>query len=231
MTTINDPKIIVALDYQNIESVREKLAQLDPALCAIKIGKTLFTHYGPSLVCEIIQHGYRVFLDLKFHDIPDQVFGAVKAAANLGVWMLTLHVTGGKKMLQAAHKALAEFPAVKRPLLLGVTILTSLDDTDLKLMGMNEKIDVLVPKLAVFAQECGLDGVVSSAHEAALIRQQVSPNFLIVTPGIRLEGDLAHDQKRIMTPENAFKAGADYLVIGRSITAAKDPRTVLKSLV
>lgn len=230
MKKINDPKIIVALDYPTIEPVREKLAELDPALCAIKIGKTLFTHYGPSLVSEVIQKGYRVFLDLKFHDIPEQVFGAVKAASELGVWMLTVHVAGGKKMLEAARDAAAQFPVEKRPLIVGVTILTSLENADLKLIGMNENIEVLVPKLALLAQDCGLAGVVSSAQEAALIREKVRPDFLIVTPGIRLEGDSSHDQKRIMTPEKAFQAGADYLVMGRSITGAKNPREILSQL-
>lgn len=224
------PKIIVALDYPTIELMREKLKNLDPSLCAVKIGKTLFTHYGPSVVLELIQLGYRVFLDLKFHDIPEQVFGAVKAAAELGVWMLTVHVLGGKKMLEAAREALREFPVTSRPILLGVTVLTSLEDADLMVMGMMEKIETLVPKLARFAKNCGLDGVVSSAQEAAGIRQAVGKDFLIVTPGIRLAGDSADDQKRVMTPERAFKAGADYLVMGRSIMQAKDPLATLKAL-
>lgn len=224
---ISRPNIIVALDSDNIESVREKLHQLSPDQCGIKLGKTLFTRYGSSVVKEVIEAGFKVFLDLKFHDIPKQVAGAVKAAGELGVWMLTLHVSGGEDMLIAARESIAHLPKESRPILVGVTILTSLNDSDVKRIGFEKKIDELVPNLAIFAESTGLDGIVCSPLEIQSVRSVVAPNFLIVTPGIRLAANEKQDQKRVMTPQDAIAAGADCLVIGRSITLADDPSKAL----
>lgn len=225
-----DPKIIVALDYDDIKLVQEKLRQLDAKKCRIKIGKTLFTRYGPSVVQQVIAAGFSVFLDLKFHDIPNQVAGAVKAAADLGVWMLTLHAMGGQDMMMAAKKSIADISPEKRPLLIAVTILTSLNDQDVQRIGFQKNIKELVPDLAKLAEKSGLDGIVCSPLEIESVRQIVSREFLIVTPGIRLASDAHQDQKRVMTPEEAFNAGADYLVIGRSITLATNPNKTLSQI-
>jgi len=230
MKKVEAPRILVAIDSQTIESAREVVAKLNPSLCRIKIGKTLFTRYGPSVVQEFSDQGFSIFLDLKFHDIPKQVAGAVRAAAELAVFMLTLHTSGGKEMMQAAVDAIADLDPVKRPLLLGVTILTSLDDKDIKAIGYKEEVSKHVVSLTKLAIESNLDGVVCSANEAELLRKNIGNDFLIVTPGIRIAGDQSQDQKRVMTPEKAFAAGADYLVIGRSITTADDPCNLLKNI-
>jgi orotidine-5'-phosphate decarboxylase len=222
--------IIVALDYPDKKSGNAFVDKVNPALCALKIGKGMFTRLGPDYVRELIQKGFRVFLDLKFHDIPKTVFDACTAAAELGVWMVNVHVSGGVEMMTAARRAIDAFPAQKRPLLIGVTILTSLDQNDLAFLGMNDAIENTVLKMAQAAKTCGLDGVVCSAQEAALIRKNCGKDFLLVTPGIRLKSDIADDQKRILTPEAAIQSGVDYLVMGRSITGADDPAAVLRGL-
>jgi orotidine-5'-phosphate decarboxylase len=224
------PKIIVALDHATEQEALDFLSQLDPALCRIKIGSILFTHYGPSLLQKIIQHGFSVFLDLKFHDIPQTVAGACRAAAELGVWMVNVHISGGCAMLEAAREALQPFPQSSRPLLIGVTVLTSLNDQDLQKIGYSTPVEATVLKFAKMAYEAGLDGIVCSAQEAALLRRNLPRDFLLVIPGIRLETDALEDQKRVMTPRAAIAAGADYLVIGRSITHAKNPRQVLTKI-
>lgn len=227
---IKKPNIIVALDFLDKKSALNFVNQVDPSLCALKIGKSLFTRLGPDFVRELIQKKFRIFLDLKFHDIPNTVFDACTAAAELGVWMVNVHVSGGVEMMRAARDAIDVFPEEKRPLLIGVTVLTSLDDSNLKWLGMNDSVENTVLRFAQAAQSCGLDGVVCSAKEALLLREKCGKDFLLVTPGIRLENDTADDQKRMMTPQAALLAGVDYLVVGRSITQAKDPVAVLRQL-
>ena len=230
MQKMSSPKIIIALDYSSKQSADDFISRMTPDLCALKIGKHLFTRLGPDYVRELIQKGFRVFLDLKFHDIPNTVADACTAAADLGVWMVNVHVSGGSAMMRAARSAIDAFPAEKRPLLIGVTVLTSLDDNDLKLLGMNDSVENTVLRFAEAAKKCGLDGVVCSAKEAVLLRKALGEKFLLVTPGIRLASDKHSDQKRVLTPAAAFAAGSDYLVIGRSITGAEDPLEILREL-
>src|SRR3990167_7209572 len=190
------PKIIVALDYPDKKSADEFIAKINPELCALKIGNGLFTKLGPDYVRELIQKEFRVFLELKFHDIPNTVFDACTAAAALGVWMLNVHISGGMEMMHAARKAIDQFPREKRPLLIGVTILTSLDEKDLQWLRINDSVENTVLRMAQHAKECGLDVVVCSANEAILLRKKLGKDFLLVTPGIRLELDKDEDQKR-----------------------------------
>jgi len=225
-----NPKIIVALDLPTREEALAIVEKLDPALCRLKIANTMFTRYGPAFVKELMAAGYSIFLDLKYYDIPYQVAGACRSAAELGVWMLNLHVTGGVTMMKAAVNALKEFPEKQRPLLIGVTLLTSMDANDLRPMGIEQNVDELVTRLAGVAQDTGLDGIVCSAQEVAGLRSQLNKDFLFVTPGIRLASDNTNDQKRIMTPSDAINAGSTYLVIGRPITQAKDPLSVLQQI-
>ncbi len=222
------PRIIIALDHSTDKEVLAFVEQLNPTLCRLKIGSILFTHYGPSLIEKLMQRGFSVFLDLKFHDIPQTVAGACRSAAELGVWMVNVHVSGGRDMLMAARQALDELPKMRRPLLIGVTILTSLSAEDLLSLGQQNSVQTQVLRLALLAHETGLNGVVCSAQEAELLRGQLPADFLLVTPGIRLSDDAVSDQKRVMTPEAAWSAGADYLVIGRSITQAIEPLKVLE---
>lgn len=223
-------QIIVALDHASDEEALSFLSQLDPHLCRIKIGSILFTHYGPPLLEKIMKQGFSLFLDLKFHDIPQTVAGACRFAGELGVWMVNVHVSGGLAMMEAAREALQAFPGDHRPLLIGVTVLTSLDDADLSAIGFRNPASETVLNLAHLAKQGGLDGIVCSAQEINLIRNQISDNFLLVTPGIRLAEEAHFDQKRVMTPQAALAAGADYIVIGRSITQARNPNQILKNL-
>lgn len=226
---MQDPnKIIIALDMARVDEVMTLLRQLDPATCRVKIGKELFTRFGPDLVRQIVAMGFDVFLDLKFHDIPNTVNKAVAAAAELGVWMLTLHASGGADMLRAARDAVADIE--QKPLLVAVTVLTSLGEEDLAIQGVQRSAVEQVQRLASLAQECGMDGVVCSAAEAAELRKLLRKDFLLVTPGIRPQGDAAGDQKRIVTPAAAVLAGSDYLVIGRPITRAREPVEKLLSI-
>lgn len=222
-----DPKIIVALDYATDQEVFDFLPKLDPKLCRIKIGSVLFTHYGPALLAKIQQHGFSVFLDLKFHDIPQTVAGACRAAADLGVWMVTVHAAGGLAMLLAACQSINRFPIKNRPLLIGVTVLTSLNDQDLSEIGYQEDAAGMVLRFAKLAHQAALDGVVCSAQEAEMLRRHLPRDFLLIVPGIRLPDDAVNDQKRTMTPPAAIAAGADYLVIGRPITQAQHPQQTL----
>lgn len=223
-----DTKIIVALDFPSIEPLRKFVKLLTPDLCRVKIGNILFTRYGPSLVEELMQVGFEVFLDLKFHDIPATVAGACRSAAELGVWMVNLHVSSGERALQAAREILNDFK--KPPLLIGVTVLTSLVTKDLAALGIQTELPNLVLQMAHRAKSAGLDGVVCSAEEATLLRRELGEKFVLVTPGIRLTLEDKNDQQRVMTPEAAFVAGASYLVIGRPITQAKDPVKILREL-
>ena len=223
------PRLVVALDCADFQAADAIVQRLDPALCRVKIGKELFTGAGPSCIESWRGRGFDVFLDLKYHDIPNTVAAACRVAADLGVWMLTVHALGGRRMLEAAAAALAE--KRDRPLLAAVTVLTSLEDRDLAEVGVDLPVAELGPRLAALARECGCDGAVCSAREAARMRQRFGDAFLLVTPGIRPAGADRDDQRRTVTPSEAIDAGADYLVVGRPITAAADPAAALRSLV
>ena len=218
--------VIVALDYPSAQPALELVEQLRPRLCRLKVGKELFTRSGPALVEELQRRGFEVFLDLKYHDIPNTVAAAVRAAAELGVWMVNVHASGGRRMMEAAAEALQG--VAHRPLLIGVTVLTSMGDDDLRELGYTQGAGERVLSLAALAADSGLDGVVCSAQEAPALRAQRGGDFCLVTPGIRLAGDDAGDQRRVLTPAQAVAAGADYLVIGRSITGASDPLAALQ---
>lgn len=223
-------KIIVALDYSDLDDANQFISKLDPTLCHLKVGKNMFTRFGPDFVRALIQKKFSVFLDLKFHDIPNTVADACIAAAQLGVWMVSVHTLGGAAMLQAARKAIDAASPRQRPLLIGVTLLTSLDEHDLKTLHISDSIESTVLNLATLAKKCGLDGVVCSAAELSMLRKTFGKDFLLITPGIRFENDASADQKRIATPEAALQAGADYLVMGRSMTSAKNPLETLKKI-
>jgi orotidine-5'-phosphate decarboxylase len=229
---MSDPKIIVALDYASAQAALEMAGRLDPALCRVKVGKELFTAAGPALVETLAARGFGVFLDLKFHDIPNTVASACKAAARMGVWMLNVHASGGRAMMQAARAALDG--QTQRPRLIAVTVLTSLSVSDLHDIGMQGSPEQAVLRLARLAQDAGLDGVVCSALEAHALRAACGAGFSLVTPGIRLADALSapvqDDQKRVMSPRAARDAGADYLVIGRPITQAADPVATLQRI-
>ncbi|WP_226876933.1 orotidine-5'-phosphate decarboxylase [Microbulbifer hainanensis] len=221
--------IIVALDYDNAEAALAMADQLNPALCRVKVGKELFTAGGPELVRALVARGFQVFLDLKFHDIPNTVAKAVRAAAELGVWMVNVHASGGSRMMEAAVEALQPYGA-ERPLLIGVTVLTSTAPEELAAIGVSRPLEEQVLALASLAQSAGLDGVVCSAREAEALRRQFGADFALVTPGIRPAGAAADDQRRIVTPEQALAWGADYLVIGRPITASTAPTEALAGI-
>ncbi|MCU0841769.1 MAG: orotidine-5'-phosphate decarboxylase [Thiobacillaceae bacterium] len=225
---MSDSPIIVALDYPDGAPALALAGRLDPALCKLKVGKELFVSAGPRLVEDLAGRGFRVFLDLKFHDIPNTVAQACKAASRLGVWMMNVHASGGLAMLRAAREALGEAP--DRPRLIAVTVLTSLGEADLRQVGVDAAPEQQVSRLAALAGEAGLDGVVCSAREAEALRRERGRDFLLVTPGIRPADSGSDDQQRIMTPAQALRAGADYLVVGRPITRAADPVAALKKI-
>lgn len=218
--------IIVALDFHRAPQALEFAQRLSPSLCRLKVGKELFTTSGPALVETLQRLGFEVFLDLKFHDIPNTVAGAVRAAADLGVWMVNVHASGGRRMMAAAVESIAGLS--RRPLLIGVTVLTSMSEQDLLDIGCGQSTESQVLRLAALAADSGLDGVVCSALEASALRRARGHEFCLVTPGIRLPGDDSADQRRVVTPAAALAAGSDYLVIGRSITAATDPLAALQ---
>lgn len=222
---IDKKRIIVALDYPDERSALNMADQLDPALCRVKVGKELFTAVGPHVVRELNARDFEVFLDLKFHDIPNTVAGACRAAARLKVWMINVHASGGEAMLKAACAAVDG--ESHRPLLIAVTVLTSLSSAELHAIGYRDDALMTVQSLAAMTEAAGLDGVVCSAAETAALRKQVKPAFKLVTPGIRLLEDAAGDQARVTTPQDAIANGSDYLVIGRPVTGAKDPRAKL----
>lgn len=217
---MTDSRIIVALDFPDEAGAMKLVDRISPELCRLKIGKELFTRCGPELVRRLVNGGYDVFLDLKYHDIPNTVANACKAAADLGVWMVNVHALGGPAMLAAARNALTDSDA---PLLIAVTILTSSSDDDLQAVGINHHAKDMVKRLAMLSKDHGLDGVVCSAQEASELKSVLGDDFILVTPGIRLPEDEAGDQKRIVSPVDAIKQGSDYLVIGRPITQADDP--------
>lgn len=224
---MNSP-VIVALDFPSAELALALASRLSPQLCRLKVGKELFTRCGPSLVEHLQGMGFEVFLDLKFHDIPNTVAGAVRAAGELGVWMVNVHAGGGRRMMEAAAESLAQLAT--RPLLIGVTVLTSMSQEDLAELGYSETPAERVLRLAELAASSGMDGVVCSAMEAPDLRREQGENFCLVTPGIRLAGDDTGDQRRVLTPADAVAAGSDYLVIGRSVTGADDPLAALRRI-
>lgn len=220
--------IIIALDFPEPKQALELVQRLDTQRCRVKVGHELFTRGGTTLVETLVKQGVEVFLDLKFHDIPNTVAQACKAAAELGVWMLNVHALGGRTMLMKARDALSTYS--KPPLLIAVTVLTSLDEDDLYALGLHGTLDENVLRLARLTHACELDGIVCSPHEIVNIRQELGNDFVLVTPGIRPAHAQLNDQKRVMTPQEALKAGSNYLVIGRPITAAADPLQALQEI-
>ncbi len=225
-TGMNDSKIIVALDYSSAQQALEFAQKVSPEQCRLKIGKELFTSAGPALVESLAGQGYDIFLDLKFHDIPNTVMKAAAVAAKLGVWMLNVHAVGGSAMMQAAREGIEVVS--RRPFLIAVTVLTSMSERDLQAIGIETPLPQLVSSLCASALESGLDGVVCSARETGLLREQISETALLVTPGIRPDWAANDDQKRIVTPRQAIIDGASYLVIGRPITQHSDPAEALQ---
>jgi orotidine-5'-phosphate decarboxylase len=221
--------IIVALDVPTRVAAITLATKLDPTLCRLKVGMELFTAGGPQVVEDLQNLGFEIFLDLKFHDIPNTVLGAVRSAAELGVWMINVHALGGKKMLESAVNAVSHITEARRPLIIGVTILTSMKPEDLRDVGINDYTSASLPmvRLAKLVEESGLDGVVCSGQEASEIRQATNQQFVLVTPGIRFPEGMRDDQIRIVTPEMAIKSGANYLVVGRPITGANQPIVAL----
>ncbi|MDO3382555.1 orotidine-5'-phosphate decarboxylase [Gilvimarinus algae] len=232
MRQLEGPRLIVAMDFNNAEDCLKTAHQLSPQDCRLKVGKELFTACGPQLVEQLMTLGFDIFLDLKFHDIPNTTAKAVAAAANLGVWMVNVHAAGGRRMLEAARESLSGY--AETPLLIAVTVLTSMTESDLADTGVVASPENQVLHLANLARDSGLDGVVCSAREAQQLKQTCGKEFLLVTPGIRPVSAQADDQRRIMTPSEAVAAGSDYLVVGRPVTQAPDPsvacRDILASL-
>ncbi|PNH93170.1 orotidine-5'-phosphate decarboxylase [Vibrio diazotrophicus] len=226
---MNDQKVIVALDYDNQADALAFVSRIDPTSCRLKVGKEMFTLFGPDFVRELHKRGFSVFLDLKFHDIPNTCSKAVKAAAELGVWMVNVHASGGERMMAASREILEPY-GKDRPLLIGVTVLTSMEQSDLAGIGLDIKPQDQVMRLATLTKNAGLDGVVCSAQESQMLKQSLGKEFKLVTPGIRPAGADVGDQRRIMTPYEAVQAGSDYLVIGRPITQAADPAAVLAEI-
>ncbi len=227
--------IIAVLDYPSAAEALAFSDRLDPALCRVKVGKELFTAAGPAVVEGLVKRGFDVFLDLKFHDIPNTVAGACAAATKLGVWMINVHASGGRAMMEAAKNAVDRASTGTnfgngKPQLIAVTVLTSMADTDLPAIGLTPDCNAQVLRLAALTAACGLDGVVCSAMEAKQLRAAHGANFKLITPGIRLADDAKGDQQRVVTPVEAMQLGADYLVIGRSINGAADPIAVLKMI-
>jgi len=223
------PRIIVALDFPEEQAAMAMVQQLDPSMCRLKVGKELFVRSGPQLVEKIQKLGFDVFLDLKFYDIPNTVAGACRAAADLGVWMVNVHASGGHKMMEAAREAVTN--SSHQPYLIAVTILTSMTSHDLSELGFDLTPMEEVQRLAAIAGECGMDGVVCSPMEAKILTQQMGKEFKLVTPGVRPEGSDRGDQNRVMTPIQALQAGSDFLVIGRPVTAVEDPIKSLENII
>lgn len=221
--------VVVALDYDNRDKALAFVDRINPRDCRLKVGKEMFTLFGPQLVRDLQQRGFDVFLDLKFHDIPNTAAHAVKAAADLGVWMVNVHASGGARMMTAAKEALLPF-GNDAPLLIAVTVLTSMEASDLQGLGINATPAEYAERLAGLTQQCGLDGVVCSAQEAVRFKAAFGQQFKLVTPGIRPQGSEVGDQRRIMTPQQALAAGVDYMVIGRPVTQSADPAQTLRDI-
>lgn len=229
MTAQNhDPKVVVALDFAEAKPALDFVERLDPALCRLKVGKELFTAEGPRFVEALVKKDFGVFLDLKFHDIPNTVAKACEAASRLGVWMLNVHASGGRAMMEAARDAVDK--SQERPILIAVTVLTSMDQAALAETGVQGNLQDQVLRLALLTRQSGLDGVVCSAQEATLLRQHTGQDFCLVTPGIRPATAGKDDQSRVVTPADALRRGSSYLVIGRPITQAPDPVQALQAI-
>ena len=228
--TGTDTPIVTALDFADPREALALAERLDPSATRLKVGKQLFTLAGPALVERLQGRGFEVFLDLKFHDIPNTVAGAVAAAASLGVWMVNVHASGGPRALEAARAAVARATPGTGTRLIGVTVLTSHSSEELAAVGVDEPVEAHVERLARLVVEAGLDGVVCSAAECRRLRAATPPGFLLVTPGIRPEGADRHDQRRTVTPAEALAAGSDHLVVGRAVTGAADPPAALEAL-
>lgn len=224
-----DPLVIVALDFNDQKQALAFVDKTSPQQCKLKVGKELFTRAGPKLVETLVNKGFDVFLDLKFHDIPNTVKRAVYAASQLGVWMVNVHALGGRSMLLAAREAI-EMAGVNRPYLIAVTLLTSMSQQDLQQLGVSEDLDAYVERLATLALAAGLDGLVCSAQEVQSLRALIGSAPLLVTPGIRPEGSSSDDQQRVMTPRQAIDAGSSYLVVGRPITQHANPAEALAAI-
>jgi len=224
------PRIVVAMDFDNADQCLAMAKQLSPQDCRLKVGKELFTACGPKVVEQLMAIGFDIFLDLKFHDIPNTTSKAVKAAAELGVWMVNVHASGGERMMIAARDIL-EQRSGKRPLLIAVTVLTSMDADDLYAIGITHSPEEQVIKLARLTHSCGLDGIVCSAQEASLMRNQFGREFCLVTPGIRFNTSPADDQRRTLSPSAALAAGSSYIVIGRPITQSPNPADTCKAII
>jgi orotidine-5'-phosphate decarboxylase len=226
MTTTSP--IVVAMDFHDSISCLQLASQLNPKFCRLKIGKELFTSAGPQLLGQLMEKGFDVFLDLKYHDIPNTVAKSVKAAAQLGVWMVNVHASGGRRMLDAAREAIDS--SAHQPLLIAVTVLTSMTKEDLLSIGMDVEPEEQVMRLAALAKSSGLDGVVCSAQEAQKLKAALGQEFCLVTPGIRPAGTASDDQRRIVTPQDAIINGSDYLVIGRPITQSENPALMCETI-
>jgi orotidine-5'-phosphate decarboxylase len=225
---VSSPRVVVALDFAEAADALGFAARVQPAECRLKVGLELFSRAGPAVVGALVERGFDVFLDLKYHDIPTTVARACSAAARLGVWMLNVHALGGRRMLEAARESVEAIS--HRPLLIGVTVLTSHADDELGQIGLRDGIPAQVERLAGLAHTAGLDGVVCAPTEAARLRECFGASFKLVTPGIRPSSSPADDQRRTMTPIEAVRAGTDYLVIGRPVTRAADPLQVLRTI-
>lgn len=228
-TSNRAPKLIIALDFNREQEALTLIQKINPAHCALKVGSEMFTLLGPQFVRKLVEQQFNVFLDLKFHDIPNTVVCSCQAAADLGVWMINLHASGGLAMMRAAKNALDAF-GKNKPLLIAVTVLTSMNSLQLPEIGIDTSIATQVNRLAHLAHQAELDGVVCSALEAPVVKKLCGNNFLTVTPGIRLPGDGADDQSRIVTPKDALMMGSDYLVMGRPITRSPNPEAVIANV-
>ncbi|KGJ90101.1 orotidine-5'-phosphate decarboxylase [Colwellia psychrerythraea] len=226
---MNDPKVVVALDFDKKQDALSFVDKIQPTDARLKVGKEMFTYFGPEFVKQLTGKGFDVFLDLKFHDIPNTVAKAVTAAADLGVWMVNVHASGGSQMMTKAKQALGHY-GDDAPLLIAVTVLTSMGQEDLHGLGINKTPAEQVNFLANLTKQSGLDGVVCSAWEAEQLKSDLGKEFKLITPGIRPAGSAQDDQQRIMTPKQAIDVGVDYLVIGRPITKAADPHLVLQQI-
>lgn len=220
--------LIVALDFPTADQALQFIEPLSPKDCILKVGLQLYVASGPAFVKRLVDAGFRVFLDLKFHDIPNTVAGACQSAADLGVWMINVHASGGPVMLEAAAKSLQHYS--QPPVLIAVTVLTSMNQTQLEATGVSVAPQDQVKRLAKLTADCGLAGVVCSAQESAILREQEGSEFVLVTPGIRPAGSAQDDQQRIMTPLDAKQAGSSYIVVGRPITKAENPASVINSI-
>ena len=222
-------KVVVALDFDDKNQAMSFVDKIEPKSCRLKVGKEMFTYFGPEFVKYLVSKNFDVFLDLKFHDIPNTVAKACTAAADLGVWMVNVHASGGQTMMEHAQQALQQFQGDK-PILIAVTVLTSMDQAQLNGIGINVSPEEQVLRLAKLSKQSGLDGVVCSAQEASMLKQQLGSEFKLVTPGIRPAGVAKDDQRRVMTPQQAMQAGVDYMVIGRPITQSSDPLATLQEI-